>query len=124
MGRPAAAPLPAPPPDDAALEHTVPPASRPPATHDDLASSLEQAYTAVVSLLLDRIERLEEAVSDLRQLVPALAEVRRDLESTVGFRLGETFACPSCEARGAVALPVRCTACGHETQHGWWPQQS
>ncbi|MBM4354673.1 MAG: MerR family transcriptional regulator [Deltaproteobacteria bacterium] len=64
------------------------------------------------------IGRLRRQVAEL---VAAYKGLKRRLDGTPQVGLGDNFKCRTCGVIGSVALPVRCTACGDETEVGWWP---
>ncbi len=106
------------------------------------ASGETQAPAAAAAPdVLQRLERLEAALSRMSQSqdtqvqlqtqLTALAnrlqavssrvdEILRYLPSTLGYGVRATFTCSSCGVQGLVAAPVVCTHCGQQTYVGWW----
>jgi len=52
----------------------------------------------------DRLDRIEEEASD----IPL-------------WKAREQYSCRNCGNKGWIAIPVKCTHCGHETYWGWFP---
>ena len=98
---------------------------------------------AALSDLLQRLERLEAAVSKFGQsegasaqlqaqvetltsglqvITTRVGEIAQHLPKTLGYRAQETFKCGSCGTQGFVAVPIMCTHCKQQTWLGWWPQ--
>ncbi len=81
----------------------------------------------VVSATSDSVTKLEhEFRAILRQLQAIGGQVEGivgDLNSTLGYRAQETFACKSCQVQRQVAARIKCTDCGEESWWGWWPQR-
>ena len=74
----------------------------------------------------DVIERLEDSLEDLKDLVFQLSDKVEVLEQEVNGSpvagLRRDFKCSTCNSKGMVAAKIICTACGKETIYGWLPQ--
>jgi hypothetical protein len=139
---PAVSPAPAQPP--AAQQEAPPPATGPASVSAaPAAAAAPGPAAATLSGLVQRLEKLEGAVSrvgqsegasaQLQAQLGALAnqlqvvngrvdEILQHLPNTLGYGARETFTCGSCGAQGFVAVPIMCTHCRQQTWLGWWPQ--
>ncbi|MGQ9572105.1 MAG: HD-GYP domain-containing protein [Dehalococcoidia bacterium] len=120
---------------------------------EEAAAGTKASATSVVRVLgsgdltdvIQRIEKLEEALSRLEQCestarllqadVDALAKrlevvgrrlngIPEHLQSTVGYRLRDVFECEACGSKGMVAARIICTECRGESWWGWWPKKT
>ena len=64
--------------------------------------------------LADRVEKLEEGVSEIRADVAALERRLREVPISNLYR---DFKCDICGSKHLVAIKFKCTSCGYE---GWW----
>jgi hypothetical protein len=90
----------------------------------------------IIAQLLERLTKLEAAISQGGAGAPALPELMEqlqalskkvdsviaNLEGTVGFGARRAFICKNCQSQGQVAARLHCTVCGGENWWGWWPQ--
>lgn len=118
----------------------------PAADHEECIAAGEiQAMGTQISELLNRLSKLEVAVSkldgngakpndmSLAQMKATLAQMKNigsqveiiseGLRGTAGYNLNKTFKCSSCNTVGIVAIRVKCNQCGQENWWGWWPKK-
>ncbi len=136
---PTSAPAPGPAPQQSAPVRQAAPAPPNDATQvmvttlakrvEHLEATLERMarLDTAVSATSDSVTKLEhEFRAILHQLQSIGGQVERivgDLNSTLGYRAQETFACKSCLVQRQVAARIKCTDCGEESWWGWWPQR-
>ena len=112
-------------------------AAEAPTASDAGAAPAPSADGAVPSDIVQRLEKLEAAVSSigsgggdsaklekqLKALTSQLDEIRKHLPNTLGYGIHETFQCGTCNTKGLLAGRVICTQCGTDTFVGWYPQK-
>ena len=47
--------------------------------------------------------------------------IEEEVSETPLWKARERFSCRNCGNKGWIAIPVKCTHCGHETYWGWFP---
>ena len=51
-----------------------------------------------------------------------MEEICDNLRFSLGYGAAKIFRCSECDAKGTVAIHVKCTQCGEENWMGWWPE--
>ena len=67
-----------------------------------------------------RLAKIEEEVA---VLVASIGHLNQQARGSLLVEIRQRFEC-SCGANGLVAAKLRCTACGSESDYGWWPKGS
>lgn len=77
------------------------------------------------SALIDQKPSQSMAVMkrDLQKLSHRVDGMQAGLENTPDYNVRSGFTCESCGSSSMIAVPMRCTSCGHEGWWGWWPKE-
>ena len=51
-----------------------------------------------------------------------MEEICDNLRFSLGYGATKIFRCSECDAKGTVAIHVKCTQCGEENWMGCWPE--
>ena len=84
-----------------------------------LEEALEQILSAVRLLQAD----VEVSGRDVDSLTRRLGGIPEHLKASLGYRIREVFRCDTCGNSGFVAGRVMCTGCRREMWWGWWPKK-
>ncbi len=82
---------------------------------------LERAIAESNSLLMQKSQEIHVLQQQLNTLTQKFEEITADLQGTPAYKAKNTFTCPSCEAQGLIAAPIKCTKCDKTHWWGWWP---
>ena len=74
-----------------------------------------------------QLEEMRAAISQvsetLQGMMAALRQLTEQSKGSLGFAAKQTFDCPECHSHGTVSVPISCTACGYESEWGFYPEQ-
>jgi hypothetical protein len=98
------------------------------------ASGRSQAITSRLELLersaaenSQALDQMQQQLGVIAERVNALAarfeEIAQGLRDTPNYKVREHFVCGSCNSKGSVAAPIKCTECGKINWWGWWPSR-
>ena len=83
----------------------------------------ETAMAETQAAIRDIQRDLQDVVGTLQILNGRFEEIAGKLRETPVYGVKSGFKCAPCGSQGLLAVPVRCTGCGHETLWGWWPKR-
>ena len=82
---------------------------------------------ASISETTNSVQKVQTTVQELSDRLQSIAgkieRIEENLQATPGYGAKNSFTCVSCSTEGMVAMPARCTQCGHQTWWGWYPPQ-
>lgn len=84
---------------------------------------LERAITESNLLLQQKSLEIQVLQEQVTALAKKFEEVETDLRGTPAYKAKNNFSCPSCETKGLIAVPVKCTQCEKTHWWGWWPEE-
>lgn len=100
------------------LDGSQPQPSPPSEGEVPIAPQKLEAIERYLKELEKRVEALEGAVIES----VSMEHMEQLLNGTPALNLRESFRC-ECGASGFVAIRIKCTSCGRENWHGWFPKQ-
>ena len=80
-----------------------------------------QADPVVLAEIRQTLEQLTTTVQGLGAAVHQLTE---HSQGSLGFAAKQTFDCPECQSHGTISVPISCTACGFESEWGFFPDET
>jgi hypothetical protein len=80
---------------------------------DKIEEKIEQ-IAAVIKLNPDTTTLFERRLDEIHNILETLIQNKADVR--------DEFQCSKCQSKKAVAIHVKCTACGNENWMGWWPE--
>ena len=80
---------------------------------DKIEEKIEQ-IAAVIKLNPDTTTLFERRLDEIHNILETLIQNKADIR--------DEFQCSKCQSKKAVAIHVKCTACGNENWMGWWPE--
>lgn len=124
------APPPPPPPAPIAVQDPALPALQ--ATVNGLAQQMARLEASVAKLgnggggdataaVRQVSQRLDGVTRQLKKMEGRVGSISKNLEATPDYAARKDFTCSSCGSHGFLAVPLKCTGCGHEGWWGWWP---
>ncbi len=124
------APPPPPPPAPIAAQDPALPALQ--ATVNGLAQQMARLEASVAQLgnggggdttaaVRQMSQRLDGITRQLKKMDGRVGTISKSLEATPDYAARKEFTCSSCGSHGFLAVPMKCTGCGHEGWWGWWP---
>jgi len=74
-----------------------------------------------------QLEEMRTAIAEISETVQGMMAALRRLteqsKGSLGFAAKQTFDCPECHSHGTISVPIACTACGYESEWGFYPEQ-
>lgn len=100
---------------------------------------LTQRLARLESAYLERLGQIEKAIADckanasesetsfamsqeVKNIRVQLAGIMQNLQATPVYGTRNVFKCNQCGSQGLVAITLKCTKCGRDSQWGWWPK--
>ena len=68
-------------------------------------------------------QSLEQLTTTVQSLWSSVHQLTEHSQGSLGFAAKQTFDCPECGSHGTVAVPIRCTKCGFESEWGFFPEE-
>jgi len=69
------------------------------------------------------VQNVQAMAQQLQGVSSQVQGILGGLQRTLGYDIGKTFSCGSCDSSQFVAIYARCTKCGEEGWWGWWPEE-
>jgi len=71
----------------------------------------------------DLKQTIEQLAATVQSVAPALQQLTEHSQGSLGIAAKQTFDCPECQSHGIISVPISCTACGYESEWGFYPEQ-
>jgi hypothetical protein len=73
---------------------------------------------------MNEVKQIVDSLSTtVKSLWAAVQNLTEQSQASLGFAAKQTFDCPECGSHGTIAVPINCTACGFESEWGFFPEQ-
>lgn len=73
-----------------------------------------------------QLEEMRTTIAQISETVQGMMAALRQLteqsKGSLGFAAKQTFDCPECHSHGTISVPISCTACGFESEWGFYPE--
>ena len=66
-------------------------------------------------------QTIEQLTATVQSVAAALQQLTEHSQGSLGFAAKQTFDCPECQSHGTISVPISCTACGYESEWGFYP---
>lgn len=66
-------------------------------------------------------QQFQELINFVQKLNEDIRSISGKLQGTPGYDIYHSFNCNKCGTQQQLATVFKCTRCGHESWHGWWP---